>query len=133
LELGALKSLQNENSEIYPIGMTLLSVGLTENLDSTYNMTNYSIRENTMHDYLMQWKSTLYYSEILRALICNLVEHTQENRLTFEELSLFLQPHKNNILLHKPLTINNAPNKLHRQVNLLRKEVPQSVQERFDK
>lgn len=83
MELGAISNEHNEQSEIFEAGMTLLSAGLVEDLGNCYDFEKNRFDDKLFEEKRKLWKTTLYYSEILRAVVLTLLHKDPKKRLTF--------------------------------------------------
>lgn len=63
--------------------MTLLSVGLVEDLSGVYNFEANKFDDKLFEEKRKLWKTTMYYSEILRAVVLTLLHKDPKKRLTF--------------------------------------------------
>lgn len=52
------------------------------------------------------------YSEVFRGVVSNLLETEPLKRMNIQELKTFLEKHEENIMVKKPLRINNVTKKL---------------------
>lgn len=119
LKLGAMDNKGNSESEIFAIGMTLLSTALLQ-----LNQDLYHIREREFDVDLFQQRLILFqqdtaYSQIFKAIVCNLLEIDPAKRLSLHELRQLLLKHKEAVIARKPLLIDNVPRKLQKSINLL--------------
>jgi hypothetical protein len=72
LENGLYESNGNQNSEMFSIGLTLLSAATLEDYSYLYDTNDYHLDRATLRDKLDKFRNFTKYSEILRGTIMNL-------------------------------------------------------------
>jgi serine/threonine protein kinase len=82
LELGATDNEENEHSEVFSIGLTVIAAGILENPSPIYNLKNFTFDKAYAADLIKKWKTSKHYSEVFRSIVANLVEFNPEDRLT---------------------------------------------------
>lgn len=59
-------------SEIFSIGLTLLSVATRTDFLNIYNLSNFTINLARINEKLNEFKLNRAYSDILKGVVCNL-------------------------------------------------------------
>jgi hypothetical protein len=74
LEMGTNEDSSGSSSEIFSIGLTVLSAAMLEDFLKLYNIKTYKFDTNEATILLNEWKSNTVYSEIFTAVVSNLLE-----------------------------------------------------------
>ena len=82
LETGKTEGDENSNSEIFSVGLTVLSAALLEDFSSLYNLKNYSFDFQKLNQKLDEFKISSKFSDIFKGTIVNLCEPNPEKRLS---------------------------------------------------
>lgn len=62
LELGGMDDINNFQSEMFSIGMTILSAALLTDFSNVYDIKKFKFNYDAATDYLEQWKANDTYS-----------------------------------------------------------------------
>ena len=124
LEVGKIEGEDNNNCEVFSIGLTVLSAALLEDFSNLYDIKKYSFDHNQLRKKIDDFRVSNKYSDILKGVVTNLCEVTPEKRCTPEEMWAFLQPHGEKVRAKEDFVVENAPDKLHQQVAELREAMP---------
>jgi hypothetical protein len=106
----------NNNSEMFSIGLTILSAATLEDYSYLYDPKNNHFDKANLNSKLDKFKIFSLYSDILKGTILNLCELAVEKRLSPQELWDFLYPHAEAIKKRESFMVDNAPIKVHGSV-----------------
>ncbi len=114
LQRGAFDNEINNQSEVFAIGATVLSIGILGNFSDVYNYRNKTFDLNAFNQKRLQWAEHPKYSGIFKAVILNLVDRNPGERLTVEELCEFVGKRSAAILNKEQFVLEQAPSKVER-------------------
>ena len=120
LQNNHIENEDNEQSQIFAIGATILSAGILQDFTPVYNYGKKAFIEQAFRDKRKVWAENEKYSEIFKSIIWNLVELNPANRLTIDELWNFMLPYSSHILEKKQFVIQSAPKKVENSHTALR-------------
>lgn len=70
--MGGMDDISNYKSEMFSLGMTILSAAMLTDFSDVYDVKKFKFRYDEMNDYLHEWRNNTEYSEIFIAFISNL-------------------------------------------------------------
>ena len=121
LQLGASDNEENNLSEIFSIGLTVIAAGILENPSGIYDLKTFTFNQGAATDLINRWKNSKHYSEIFRSIVSNLVQFHQEERLSAEELWKWIVKYGPNIKSKEKFLITSVPLQIEKEVHELRK------------
>lgn len=113
---------------MFSIGLTALSAALLEDFTYIYDIKLHTFNEAELKRRLDVFKVHPKYSEVLKAAIVNLCQVNPKNRMNSYELWKLVQPHEEKIRGSEKFVIDNAPDKLHKEVSDLKDAMPLLIQ-----
>jgi hypothetical protein len=106
-------------SEAFSTGLTILSAGNLADYEVLYNLQTHEIEAGKLSEGLKTWALNSAYSVVLRGTVLLLLNVHPEKRLSCSELSELLAKHAEPILKNENFVIDNAPGKLHEEIQHL--------------
>lgn len=79
--MGTMEDSSNYSSEVFSIGLTVLSAAMLEDFLTLYDVKSYKFNAVEAGKYLDEWRSNNVYSEIFTAFVSNLCEFQPQKRL----------------------------------------------------
>jgi hypothetical protein len=86
IEMGTMEDSSNFSSEVFSIGLTVLSAAMLEDFLKLYDIKAHKFNAEEATILLNEWKSNTVYSEIFTALVSNLCSFQPLKRLEDKEL-----------------------------------------------
>jgi serine/threonine protein kinase len=81
LEMGSNEDTNSWPSEMFSIGLTVLSAAMLEDFLRLYNLKGFRFDTAEATNLLNEWKSNTVYSEIFTAVVSNLCQFQPERRI----------------------------------------------------
>lgn len=82
--MGNLQGEESDCSEIFSIGLTVLSAGLLTDFETLYDLKSWRFNFVKADEAINAWKNQKYYSLVLRGVVVNLLSYAPEQRLTVD-------------------------------------------------
>jgi hypothetical protein len=98
----------------------MLNAGLLKSDYAFYNLKDNTFNSSVYDSRIKDWILTRGFSEVLKATVLNLISLKPTQRLTAHELWGFLSKHERKIESRENFLIDNAPSKIHNEVENLR-------------
>lgn len=124
---GEVVDAPSDESEAFSIGLTILSAGNLADYEGLYNFQTNEIDPSRLSEGLKAWALNSAYSEVLRGTVLLLLNVQPERRLSCSELAELLAKHGEPILKRENFVVDNAPGKLHEEIQHLRSTIAQTV------
>ena len=110
--MGKLESNNHANSEVYSMGLTILSAICLEDFCPIYDMKNYKCNYKHLEERINNFHQNRAYSEIFKATVCNMLSMDENNRISDSELWEWIRPYEKYILARENFIFESAPQKI---------------------
>ena len=67
---------------MFSIGLTVIAAGILQIPSNIYNLNKFVFDHSLASNFINKWKLSQNYSDIFKAIVCNLVEFNPNERLT---------------------------------------------------
>jgi hypothetical protein len=121
IEASNIDNSENVQSEIFSIGLTILSAANLTDYKSLYNTTARKFDLGNFYRIVDEWRVNDYYSDIFKATLCSLIEADQHQRITDDVIFNWIGKYRAEILSRKDFVITDPPQVVINQVQTIRK------------
>lgn len=111
---------EQEQSEMFSVGATVLSAGILDDLSGVYGSHGTKFNSEAFEQRIGAWRSSPRYSELFKSIVLNLLEENARKRLTSWEMWIWIEKYAKIIEAKEQFMIAKAPEKIEKQVDLLR-------------
>ena len=123
---GRLDNRDNDKSQIFAMGTTVMGAGLLDDMSSIYDYPSRKFNFDQHRDKTNQWLEKEQYSELFKSIVLNMSHPYPEKRMSLEELYGFLHQHEFNIVNKQQFLVTNPPNVLEEGVSTVRSTIMRS-------
>ncbi len=94
IEASNIDNTENALSEIFSIGLTILSAANLTDYKSLYSTTARKFDLGNFHRIVDEWRVNDYYSDIFKATLCSLIETDQHHRITDDLIFTWIEKYR---------------------------------------